>query len=87
MQYNIKIISALYHSDYKLTIFFNDGTENTFDYKNFVTSGHEEFTPYLNVIKFKKFKVVNSKKAIAWGKEWNMILPIDILYRKKYIRI
>lgn len=86
MKSGVYISYVKYYTDYKLYICFSDGKVNIFDYKNLVLSNHEEFKPYSNVIKFKNFTIVNKATAIAWGKEWDMILPIDVLYHNKFIR-
>ncbi len=82
----IKISHIDYVKDYKINIFFSDGTCNLFNYKPLVTSNHEEFKQYLDITKFKKCKVVNNKMAVAWGKTWDMILPIETLYNKKFVK-
>ena len=83
MKTGIKIIDVEYAGDYKLAITFSDKTINLFDYKSLVTLNHEGFRKYLDVTKFKKFKVVNNRTAIAWGKNWEMILPLYTLYYKR----
>lgn len=82
----LTIASIEYLKDYKMNIYFTDGTCNLFNYKSLVTSKHEEFKQYLDITKFKNFKIVNKGTAIAWGKNWDMILPIEILYNKKFVK-
>ena len=81
-----KIQSATYYKDYKIRILFDDGNVNVFDYYNLVSSDHEEFSQYLDVKKFKKFKIVNKGSGIAWGNEWDMILPATTLRKRKWVR-
>lgn len=83
MKNNLKITHAKYVGDYKISIVFSDKKVNTVDYEPMVTSGHEEFSPYMDISKFKKFKTVDFGTAIAWGKDWDMILPLETLYSKK----
>lgn len=82
MKSNLRIVSAEYLKDYQIEIRFSDNTCNIFDYKPMVTSGHEEFSKYLDVTKFKEYSVVNGGYSISWGEEWDMILPIKTLYSK-----
>ena len=77
------ITKAEYFEDYKLFISFFDGVSNIFDFKNLVTSDREEYRPYLDITKFKKFKIARNKKAIAWGKENDMQIPDFMLYSLK----
>ncbi len=86
MKTGIKIVNVEYVGDYKLAISFSDKKKNVFDYKPFVTYDHEEFKPYLDVTRFKKFKIVDNNTSIAWGKDWEMILPLHTLYSKKTAR-
>ncbi len=79
----MKITKTEYFCDYKLQITFSDGVTNIFDFKNLVTSEREEYQPYLDIEKFKKFKIQRKVNAIAWGKENNMQVPGYILYSEK----
>ena len=78
-----KIEKAEYVSDYKLLITFSDGFTNVFDFKNLVTSDRKEYQPYLDITKFKKFKIQRKVNCISWGKENNMQVPGFILYSEK----
>lgn len=82
MKTGIKIVSAKHVYGYKIEIKFSDGKVNTFDYKSLVTLEHECFKPYSDLNKFRKFKIINGHTSIAWGDDWNMILPIHTLYSK-----
>ena len=81
-----KIQSATYCEDYKLRIVFEDGHVNIFDYYSLVSTDHQEFSPYLDVKKFKKFKIVDQGRGIAWGNNWDMILPARILRKRKWVK-
>lgn len=86
MKTGIKIISATYFEDYKIKFKFSDNHVNIFDYKPLVTSGHEEFSKYLNITEFKKFSIIQNGTGFAWGYNWEMILPLHTLYSQKTIR-
>lgn len=83
MNKDFKITNAEYYNDYKLLISFSDGKTNIFDYKNLVTSERKEYQPYLDITKFKKFKIQQNPNCIAWGKGNNMQIPAYILYFEK----
>ena len=83
MEKDQKITRAEYHNDYKLQITFSDKTTNIFDFKNLVTSDREQYKPYLDITKFKKFKIQRKVNCIAWGKEIDMQVPGYILYSEK----
>ena len=78
-----KITKAEYYTDYKLQITFSDGTSNIFDFKSLVTSDREEYKKYLDITKFKKFKIQHKVNCISWDKENNMQIPGFMLYSEK----
>ena len=84
MKKGVTIKSAKYLKEYKIEILFSDGKVNVFDYKNLVLRGHEECIPYRDIDMFKKFKIV-SNSEIAWGDNWDMLLPLNTLYNKSYV--
>ena len=83
MNKDSQIIKAQYFNDYKIQIIFSDGFTNVFDFKNLVTSERKEYQPYLDITKFKKFKIQRRVNCIAWGKENQMQVPGFILYSAK----
>ena len=81
MKSYIFIDQAIYVSDYKIKLKFNDGMENTVDFKKFITqSHHPDIQKYINIKKFKNFK-------LEYGElEWNnyeLMFPIYDLYLGK----
>lgn len=86
MYTTVKIKSAKHVEDYKIEIKFSDGKVNVFDYRFLVNSDHQEFKKYADISKFKKFSIGEYKDCIYWGNNWEMILPVETLYAKKYIR-
>ncbi len=85
MKRGITINSAEYIDGYKIKITFSDGKVNIFDYESIVMNDHEESIPYRDIKKFKKFNIINENTDIAWGENWDMILPIHTLYTKTKI--
>lgn len=83
MKTGTKIVKAEYAGDYKIKITFSDKHVNTFDYGKMVKFNHEEFKPYLDITKFKKFEIVLGGNSIAWGKDHDMLISLYCLYNEK----
>ena len=82
MTTTIRIVSASYLSDYKVLLTFSDNTQQTVDFQDLLKENpHPQFSPYLDLRKFKKFKI--EKGNIVWGKDWDLIFPVDELYAGK----
>lgn len=76
----IQIIRADYVEDTTLHIFFSDGTSRVVDFKPFIIAHpHPQYNCYINPKNFKKFKIEFGN--IVWGKNWDMIFPIEQLYK------
>jgi hypothetical protein len=73
------VTNAQYVKEYTLLISFNDGHEQMVDFSEFLKNIN---TPYLLKYKkesqFKKFKIEHGN--VAWGKDWDLVFPIDQLY-------
>lgn len=77
---NIYITKAEYVEDVKLHIFFSDGTSRIVDFKPFITAHpHPQYNRYIEPKNFKKFKIEYGN--VVWGKNWDMIFPIEKLYK------
>lgn len=82
MKKKIKIVSAQYIEAYKIKLLFSDHIEKIVNFGGFLEKhSHPQFDKYKNKNWFKKFKVENGN--IVWGKDWDMIFPIDQIYRGK----
>lgn len=86
MKDSTRIKNAVYETDYKIRILFSDGKINVFNYKPAVKSDHQEWSQYLDVTKFKRFKIVDGGRSIAWGKNHEMNLAIDFLYHNRQFK-
>lgn len=76
---NLSIVSAKYVAPLKVELHFNDDTIKTIDVGAFIRNHpHPQYNSYLNENKFKKFKIEFGN--IVWGKNWDLICPIDKLY-------
>ena len=77
---NLSIVSAKYVAPLKVELHFNDDTIKTIDVGAFIRNHpHPQYNSYLNENKFKKFKIEFGN--IVWGKNWDLIFPIDKLPR------
>ena len=82
MTLTIRVIDALYISNYKVLITFSDGKQQTVDFENFLkTNSHPQFAEYLDLKKFRKFKI--ERGNIVWGKDWDLIFPVEELHEGK----
>jgi hypothetical protein len=81
MKKNLAIKSASYINDYKISIIFKDGTERLVDFYDFLShSGHPEIRKYLEMNRFKSFKIYNEQ--LMWG-DFDLLFPIEELYSGK----
>ncbi len=78
----MKILKADYIGEYKVKLFFSDKKQRTVDFSEFIfSSTHPVFTQYKDLKKFKRFKIESGN--IVWGKDWDMIFPIEQLHEGK----
>jgi hypothetical protein len=76
----VQITGARYLSDYKILINFSDQTSQTVDFENFLTQNpHPQHDKYKKFTHFKKFKVEHGN--IVWGSDWDLIFPVEQLYK------
>lgn len=79
---NITISSAQYVAPLSVALLFSDGTTQTVDVGNFIRKHpHPQYNSYLNEKKFKRFQLESGN--IVWGKNWDLIFPIESLYAGK----
>jgi len=78
----IRIIKAEYAGDHKVKLFFSDRTQRVVDFGDFILgSTYQVFNQYKDLKKFRKFKIENGN--ILWGKDWDLIFPLEQLYKGK----
>ena len=78
----INITDAKYLEGYKVTIHFNDNTQQIVDFGVFLKKHpHPQYDKYKDLAKFKTFKIENGN--IVWGKNWDLIFPVSQLYKGK----
>lgn len=74
----LKIKSATYVKNYELRILFQDGKKVNVDFYDFLKSStNPHIRDYLNLEKFKSFKIENND--LLWG-DFELLFPIEDLY-------
>lgn len=78
----INVIEAKYLEGYKIQLTFNDKKIRVVDFEKFLkTRPHPQYNKYNELHHFKKFKIEWGN--IVWGKDWDLIFPVDQLYKGK----
>ena len=72
------IINAINAGNLNVCLTFNDNTTQTVDIGSYIRNHpHPQYNKYLNP-KFSQFTIENGN--IVWGKNWDLIFPIEQLY-------
>jgi hypothetical protein len=75
----INIVTAERISDYRIHLAFDDGTEQTVDFKLFLTHAqHPDIRAYLDPAKFSAFRIEYGE--LIW-RDYELCFPIMDLYR------
>ena len=62
-----------------VSLTFSDNTVRTVDIGDFIRRHpHPQYNKYLDPRKFSRFTIDNGN--IVWGKNWDMIVPVEKLY-------
>lgn len=77
-----KIASVEHAGGYKLKFTFSDGHVNVYDYEPIVMQDREEYVQYRSLDAFMKFTILEGEKEIAWGDDWDIIVPFYHIYFK-----
>lgn len=78
----ILVNDAVYVKDNTLLISFNNGQKREVDFSNFFASNDISYlNKYKSATNFKKFKIEDGN--VVWGKDWDLIFPIEQLYLGK----
>lgn len=78
----VKVVTAEYQDEYKILISFSDETQQAVDFGPFLNKlTHPVYSKYKKLALFKKFKIESGN--IVWGRDWDLIFPIDQLYAGK----
>lgn len=78
---SIKITSAKYLFDYKIEFKFSNGKNTIVDFETFLSAPRQNpmNAKYLNIAKFKKFKIMHGV-YISWNKR-EMCFPFETIYK------
>ncbi|CAG5071408.1 hypothetical protein DYBT9623_03437 [Dyadobacter sp. CECT 9623] len=78
----IELTDATYLSEYRILVKFSDENERIVDFEEFLTKhSHPQFNKYRQPAQFKKFKI--ERGNLVWGKDWDLIFPVEQLYSGK----
>ncbi len=76
---SIKIVEAKDLGNLQILILFSDNKQKTIDIGDFIRRHpHPQYNKYLDPKRFRKFSIENGN--IVWGKNWDLIFPLDQLY-------
>lgn len=80
----LKVVSAKYKNNYSVELIFNDDCKRVVKFGSFLRkSKHPVIQSYLKEEKFKKFRIDSGN--IVWGKNWDLVFPIEQLYNGKIL--
>jgi hypothetical protein len=75
----LKITDAEYVSDFKVRITFSDSTIQIVNFQEFLNQNpHPQHDKYRDLKHFKNFRI--ERGNIVWGKDWDLIFPIEQLH-------
>lgn len=75
---SIYIIHAENAGNLNVCLTFSDNTKQTIDVGDFIRRHpHPQYNKYLDPRKFSRFTIENGN--IVWGKNWDLIFPIEDL--------
>ena len=80
MSDNLYVVKAEDLGNLKVKVFFNDNKSQLIDIGDFIRKNpHPQYNKYLDPKKFRKFAIENGN--IVWGKNWDLIFPVEQLYQ------
>ncbi len=73
------IVDAVYTGGLSLSLTFSDGIVRVVDFERFINKyPHPQYDRYLDPDCFQTFSIENGN--VVWGKDWDMIFPVEDLY-------
>lgn len=77
------VSEATYITEYTLQLRFSDGIIQTLNFKPFFNKHqHPQYDKYQDIKNFKKFFIENGN--VVWGKNWDLIFPVEKLHEGKF---
>ena len=81
---SIHITKAIDLGNLQVQFFFSDDKSQTVDIGEFIRNNpHPQYCKYLDPKKFRKFTIENGN--LVWGKNWDLIFPVEQLYAGKVV--
>ncbi len=79
----INVVAAEIVGDLQLRIRFDDGTEQTVDFRSFLTASlHPDIRAWASRERFSQFRVENGE--LLWG-DYELCFPVMDLYRNRIV--
>lgn len=76
----LAIKKADYLEQYRLNIYFSDGTEQVIDFGPFLFEHpHPAHDKYRQLSNFKQFRI--ERGNLVWGEDWDLIFPVSQLHK------
>ncbi len=76
---NLHIVRAENLGNLTVSLTFSDNTTQTINVGDFIRRHpHPQYNKYLDPLKFGRFEIENGN--IVWGKNWDLIFPIEQLH-------
>lgn len=76
----LTIVQASYAGGLSVRLSFSDGTTRTVDIGSYIRRHpHPQYNKYTRPAEFRKFTLEHGN--IVWGKNWDMIFPIEQLHQ------
>ncbi|MBR6279404.1 MAG: DUF2442 domain-containing protein [Bacteroidales bacterium] len=76
----LHIIKAVATGNLCVLLYFSDNTQQNINVGDYIMKHpHPQYNKYLNPKKFATFKIENGN--IVWGKNWDLIFPIEQLHK------
>ena len=76
----LQIINAVIVGNLSVLLYFSDNTQQTIDIGDYIQKHpHPQYNRYIEPKYFKKFSIEYGN--IVWGKNWDMVFPIEQLHR------
>lgn len=75
----LTVVSAEYLGGLSLKLTFSDGFVRVLDFSEYLSiHPHPQHDIYRNPDKFREYYIENGN--VVWGKDWDLIFPIEDLY-------
>jgi len=75
----LKIIDAKVQGNLCIELIFNDDTRQIVNIGQFIRQHpHPQYNKYLDEVEFEKFTLDDGN--VVWGKDWDLIFPIEQLH-------